>query len=78
MSIQHKISELQTKLATESDDRQLKITASKGIMWIREFNRHLNLHLDSGVTVLSEDEERQLDNLLNKLDHMLVKIEKEL
>lgn len=71
------ISDLETRLAAAAEDQQLKNSASKGIMWIREFSRHLNAYYDEGVSLFTEDEERQVDSLLNKLDHMLVKIEKE-
>lgn len=53
--------------------RSVSQEASKGIMWIRDFNRTLSV-LDPAF--FEENELSELDRLLNKLDHILVKIER--
>ena len=53
----------------------VKQLASKGIMWIRDFNRALSV-LDPASSVFEENELIEADRLLNKLDHFLVKVEK--
>jgi hypothetical protein len=61
----------ETVLATGS----VKQEASKGIMWIRDFNRALSI-LDPASSEFEESELVEIDRLLNKLDHFLVKVEK--
>lgn len=53
----------------------VKQEASKGIQWIRDFNRALSI-LDPASSVFEENELIEVDRLLNKLDHFLVKVEK--